>query len=154
MFRARIAGDGPCRRDLDRLIRQQRLHERVVLCGWLPPAPMADLLQQASLFVMPSRVTARGDRDGIPNVIIEAMAAGCPVVATAVSAIPEAVAEGVTGALVPPDDPAAMADALQALLGDEPARRRLGAAGRARAELMFDLSASSAHLAGLFASIT
>ena len=154
VFQARLAGDGPGQRDLARLIRREKLDDRVMLCGWLAPGPMADLLQQAAVFVMPSRVTPRGDRDGIPNVILEAMAVGCPVVATAVSAIPEAVDAGVTGTLVAPDDPVAMADALQALLADEPARRRLGAAGRARAEQMFDLPASSARLAGLFAAIT
>jgi glycosyltransferase involved in cell wall biosynthesis len=153
-FHARLAGDGPGRRDLERLIRHAGLHDRITLSGWLPPAGMTELLERAAVFVVPSRVTPHGDRDGIPNVIIEAMAAGCPVVGTAVSAIPEAVHDGVTGTIVPPDDPVAMADALQALITDEPARRRLGAAGRARAEQMFDLSASSERLAGLFASIS
>jgi glycosyltransferase involved in cell wall biosynthesis len=71
-----------------------------------------------------------GDRDGIPNVVLEAMAAGVPVVASAVSGIPEAIADGVNGRLVVPRRPDLLADALTELLCDAPQRERLAAAGR------------------------
>jgi glycosyltransferase involved in cell wall biosynthesis len=71
-----------------------------------------------------------GDRDGIPNVVLEAMAAGVPVVASAVSGIPEVISDGVNGRLVLPRRPDLLADALTELLSDAPQRARLAAAGR------------------------
>jgi glycosyltransferase involved in cell wall biosynthesis len=85
---------------------------------------------QAQVFVLSPIVTEDGDRDGIPNVLREAMASGVPVVSTAISGIPELVVDGETGSLVPPGDPAALADALQLLLSDSDTRERLARAGR------------------------
>ena len=77
---------------------------------------------EADLFVLASRIARNGDRDGLPNVLMEAQALGLAVVSTRVSAIPEVVDDGETGVLVEPKDPAALADALEALIRD-PARR-------------------------------
>jgi glycosyltransferase involved in cell wall biosynthesis len=87
---------------------------------------------------MPSVVTGRGDRDGIPVVLMEAMASGTPVVSTQVSGIPELVEDGVTGLLAPPGDAVALADCLERMLADPGLRRRLAIAGRGRVELEFD----------------
>ena len=86
---------------------------------------------------MPSRLLP-DDRDGIPNVLVEAMAAGTPVVASAVSGIPELVAHGVNGMLVPPEDPDALADALVRLHRDTALRARLSRAGRETVARRFD----------------
>jgi glycosyltransferase involved in cell wall biosynthesis len=79
-----------------------------------------------------------GNRDGIPNTVLEAMARALPVVSTTLPSVQEAVDDGVQGLLVPQRDPAALADALQRLLGDAELRRQLGAAGRVRVEEKFD----------------
>jgi glycosyltransferase involved in cell wall biosynthesis len=149
-FHCRLVGDGPQRAALARSIRRASLESVVELTRWLPPAELSALFSRATLFVAPSRVVDAGDRDGIPNVVIEAMAAECPVVSTRVSGIPEAVAHEVTGLLVPPDDPAALADAVGRLISDEVRRQTLGAAGRERVKERFDLSRSSERLAALF----
>jgi glycosyltransferase involved in cell wall biosynthesis len=151
-FRCQLVGDGPKRRQLMDAVRRSSLDGHVDMAGWQPAEQVARTLGAATVFVAPSRIVKHGDRDGIPNVVLEAMAAGCPVVATGVSGIPEAVVDGVTGLLVPPDDPAALADALASLLGDTGRSRALGAAARARALEMFDLSRSSEQLAALFAA--
>lgn len=80
--------------------------------------------------MLPCLIAGDGDRDGIPNVLAEAMAMGLPVVTTAVSGIPEIVSDGVDGAIVPPADAPALAVALEALLADPARRARLGAAAR------------------------
>ena len=100
----------------------------------------------AALFVLPSVTAHDGDRDGIPNVILEAMAMGLPVVSTRQSGIPEAVQDGRTGLLVPPRDARALADALAALLLDVDLRTRLGAAGRERAASTFDIEVNVQRL--------
>ena len=85
--------------------------------------------------------------EGAPLSVLEAMAAGLPVVASAVGGVPEIVADGATGLLVPPDDAAALAAALEQLLADAALRRRLGAAGRERVRVRFDLAElQRAHL--------
>ena len=105
---------------------------------------------QAEVFALSPVVTDDGDRDGVPNVLIEAMACGIPVVATAISGIPELIEDGVTGLLVAPDDPAALAAAIERLLGDAALRRRLGEAGRKKVCDTRALDGSVLPLAQLF----
>ena len=107
-------------------------------------------MRTATVFAMPSRVSDTGDRDGIPNVVLEAMAAGVPVVATRVSGIPEAVIDDVTGLLVQPDDVRDLARALGTVIGDATLRGRFGAAARARIADEFALAVSSERLAAVF----
>jgi len=151
-FRCRIVGDGPLRNTLARAIRDASLDDVVEVQGWLPPDRLAVMMARAAAFVAPSRISASGDRDGIPNVVLEAMAARRPVVGTDVSGIPEAVTNGVTGLLVPAGDAAALADALQRILAAPDASREMGEAGRRRVVESFDLASNSRRLAELFAA--
>jgi phosphatidyl-myo-inositol dimannoside synthase len=102
------------------------------------------LYRAADLFVLPAVHDRKGNVDGLPNVILEAMASGLPVVASGISGIPLAVVDGETGALVPERDATALATALAALLADPARRRALGRAGRRRAvaELTWDAVAA------------
>ena len=98
----------------------------------------------------PSVPTAAGKREGLPVVLIEAMAAGVPVVASHLSGIPELVENDVTGLTVPPADAIALADAIERLAADPALRDRLACAGRARVEAEFDLDRNARRLIGLF----
>jgi glycosyltransferase involved in cell wall biosynthesis len=113
-LRARIIGEGPLRTELERLIVARGLSDQIQMPGLLTQAEVFCGYHDASVFVAPSVIAADGDRDGIPNVILEAMSQGIPVVSTAVSGIPEVVHPGRTGWLVPPGDPLALADAIEA----------------------------------------
>jgi glycosyltransferase involved in cell wall biosynthesis len=104
------------------------LNGAVRFVGVLGGERLADLYEQADAFCLPS------ERDGVPMALLEAMAAGLPVVATRVGGIGDVVVDGETGALVAPGDPAALTAALGSLAGSEDLRRRLGDAGRARVE--------------------
>jgi glycosyltransferase involved in cell wall biosynthesis len=151
-FRCRIVGHGPAQSRLTQLIHEKQLEDVVTIEGWKSPGELQDKMRQAALVVMPSRITEQGDRDGIPNVVLEAMAQGRPVVATNVSGIPEAVQDSLTGLLVPAGNPASLADALARVLSDPDAAQRMGTAGRARILETFDLEKSSARLAAVFKS--
>jgi len=138
-YRLRLVGDGPLRPRLEAMIAARRLADRVELVGRCTHATLPDYYAGADVVVVPSVVDSTGDRDGLPNVVLESMASQRPVVASAVAAIPAAVRDGVTGTLVPPRDPDALAGALTALI-DSPARRaELGRAARRTAETEFGL---------------
>ncbi len=122
-FRAVLYGDGPLRARVEELILRENLAELVLLAGFRPDARR--LLAGADLVVNPSR------SEGLPNVLLEAMAARVPVVATLVGGIPEMLEDGRTGWLVPPDDPDALARALaEALASPGQRARRAAAAAR------------------------
>jgi glycosyltransferase involved in cell wall biosynthesis len=131
-FRATIVGDGPDRPAVEAEIRAAGLEGVVELAGERQDVP--DLLADADVFALSSR------SEGAPISVLEAMAAGLPVVASAVGGVPEIVAHGATGLLVPPGDAAALAEALEQLLADPALRRRLGEAGRERVRERFDLT--------------
>ena len=106
--------------------------ERIVWRGALPHDQVLDAYRSADLFVLANRIAPDGDRDGLPNVLLEAGALELPVVASRVGAVPELIEDGVNGRLVPPDDPPALAEVLAALMRDPAARLRCGRAGRRR----------------------
>jgi glycosyltransferase involved in cell wall biosynthesis len=149
----RIVGEGPLRGRLEQLIAALDLSDRVVLTGALRHPEVVALLGQARAFVLPCVVAPDGDRDGIPNVILEAMASGLPVISTPVSGIPEVVRDGETGFLVPEHDPTAVADAAARLIADPELASRLGAAGRAFVREEFDLDRNVERLLSRFASL-
>jgi glycosyltransferase involved in cell wall biosynthesis len=145
-----IIGEGPERERLTRMIAELQLTDYVTLFGKLPPAEVSARYSQASLLVMPSCVR-HNDRDGIPNVLIEAMAKGIPVVSTRVSGIPELVRDDQTGLLVEPDDPEALAKAIARLLTDHTLAERLAQAGRELVLQEFNIYRSARQLQRLFA---
>lgn len=126
-----FAGEGDQAEPLAALARELGIAERVHWLGLRDDVPV--VLRAADVFCQPSR------SEGLPLAVLEAMAWGLPVVACRVGGMAEAVAAGETGTLVPPEDPAALADALAALLASGPERVRLGEAGRARVYAEFSL---------------
>jgi glycosyltransferase involved in cell wall biosynthesis len=130
-FEALIVGDGPDRGALEAEIRRLGLAERVQLAGERRDVP--ELLAASDVFVLSSA------SEGLPVSVLEAMAAELPVIASAVGGMSELVVDGETGLLVPPGDADELAAALGRVIADRNLRRRFGAAGRARAEELFDL---------------
>jgi len=112
----------------------------------LPHERLCRLYQRVCLFALPCVVAANGDRDGIPNVLLEAMASGVPVVSTPVSGIPEVICSEVEGLLVPPNSPARLADALNRLLESPQLREQLALAARAKIETCFSIEKNSRQL--------
>jgi glycosyltransferase involved in cell wall biosynthesis len=139
-FAALLVGDGPDRPCVEEEVNRLGVADAVALVGTRDDVPA--LLAGADVFALSSR------SEGAPISILEAMAAGLPVVSSRVGGVPELVVDGETGLLVPPGDPAAMSAALGRLVADADLRRRLGAAGRERAERCFDVRRQRrAHLA-------
>jgi len=145
-----LIGEGPLRRAIEARVAAAGLRQIVRFHGGLPRPEVSRLLAAADAAVLASHPTRSGKREGIPVALMEAMASGLPVVATAISGIPELVQSGLTGFLVPPRDPDALADALQRLAADPDLRQQMGTAGRARVMRDFDLRANAATLARMF----
>jgi len=137
-FTCNVVGDGPLLTELQALVRSKGLEGHVQLLGAQSQETVRALLEQASVFALPSKVAADGGRDGIPVALMEAMASGCTVLSCRTSGIPELINDGEHGTLVPARDPQALAAALQRLLGDGALRQRLAAAARLRIERDFD----------------
>jgi glycosyltransferase involved in cell wall biosynthesis len=137
-FRLRVVGDGPEHTRLEQAIRRHGLAGSVELTGALTHDVLPAVYGQADIVVAPSIADAGGDRDGLPNVVLEAMASGVPVVGGDVGALATAL-DGGTGVLVPPGDHVRLARALESLAADAELRARLGRAARARVEREFDL---------------
>jgi glycosyltransferase involved in cell wall biosynthesis len=137
-----LIGDGQEREALEALARQLGIAERVVFAGDQKNVP--EWLKALDIAVLSSGAEC------LPNAVLEAMACSLPVVATRVGGVPDAVVDGVTGWLVPPGDPAAMAEKILALLADPAARRSMGAAGRARIEQVFALARVKQKIEALY----
>lgn len=151
--RLRILGAGPQRSLLEAAVVAAGIADRVELPGPVTHAELPGCFAEADVVVVPSVVDGGGDRDGLPNVVLEAMASGLPVVASDVGAIGTAVTHQETGLLVPPGDPDALAVALDRLAGSAQLRATLGSAGRRRVERDFELGACTARLGRVLAGI-
>jgi colanic acid/amylovoran biosynthesis glycosyltransferase len=138
-----IAGDGPERRMLEELARELTISDRTKFLGYQSPGQVRDLLKRADVFVLSSFA------EGLPVVLMEAMAAGVPVVATRIAGIPELVQDGHNGLLVPPGDASATAEAIRRLLDDANLRNRFAVAGRDKIQREFDVHAESRWLAAI-----
>jgi len=149
-FRLEIIGGGPLRRALEARAAELGIRDSVIFLGAQPQEFVRKAYQRAAVFALPCVVTAEGDRDGIPTVLLEAMASEVPVVSTTVSGIPELVESGRDGLLVPPGSPAMLADAIDQLLLDNNLRRNLGRAGRAKVSERFSIHRSTEQLVRLF----
>ena len=149
-FRLEIIGRGPLRRTLEAQATELGISDRVKFLGARPQEFVREAYKVAALFALPCVITAGGDRDGIPTVLLEAMASGVPVVSTTVSGIPELVESGSDGLLVPPEKPAMLADALDQILLDPKLGRNLARAGRAKVSQRFSIDRNAAQLLRLF----
>lgn len=137
-FVVEIVGEGPLRPTLEKQIRRAGLDEKIQLCGLMLREEVRSAYWSASCVVLASRITAEGDRDGIPNTLAEAMACALPVVATQQTSIAELVIDGETGILVPPDNPRELADALESVLNGGPQVADMARRGRERICQHFD----------------
>ena len=137
VVRCKIVGYGEEHDRLAGLIRLHGLNDAVQLAGKMTQDELIDLYRSASVFALPCQVASDGDRDGIPNVLLEAMAMELAVVSTSVSGIPEVIQNGINGLLVKPGDAAALATAIGSVLDDPALCSRLGEAGRHTVATMF-----------------
>jgi glycosyltransferase involved in cell wall biosynthesis len=144
-----LVGYGPEEQRLRRLTRALQLEDRIRWIGQVDHLAVRSLLRESDLFVLASRITGDGDRDGLPNVVVEALSQGLPVVASRISALPEIIEDGVNGRLVPSEDPAALAAALSELVEDPATRRRMGAAGIHRVAEGWDVEVGVGQLLAL-----
>jgi len=141
-FSLRLAGEGPEWSRLQRLVHELRLGDRVVFLGPLSESEVRAEYERADVFALPCRRLANGDQDGLPNVILEAMAHSLPVVSTRLDGIVEAIVDGESGLLADQDDPAAFAQHLERLIENADLRDRIGEAGRSRVAERFERSAN------------
>lgn len=148
-IRLTLIGDGPLGPSLEDQSRRLGIADLVAFAGARPHEEVAVQLSGADVFVL-SCVVAGQDQDGIPVALMEAMAAGVPVVSTRVSGIPELVEDGVSGILAAPDDPTALAAAIARVLDDPELAGGLSRAGRARVEAVFNLERNAREMAALF----
>ncbi|MDD1748696.1 MAG: glycosyltransferase family 4 protein, partial [Methanothrix sp.] len=119
-FSAVIAGDGPRRNSLMKMAEKERIGNRIVFTGAIAPDQLAKLYSEASFFILPSL------SEGLPITILEAMSCGCPVIATRVSAIGDAVVDGYNGLLIRPRDVDDLREKMMVLLQDPELRDRMG----------------------------
>ncbi len=145
-------GGGPELARLEPLAQELGLADRIDWRGALPQQDVLELYRDSDLFVLPSRITPDGDRDGLPNVMVEAASQRLCCIGSNISGIPELFRDGENGLLVPPENPAALATALLRAMRDPALRARLGDAAEARVRAEFDASASVAQLKALFQS--
>ena len=150
-FTCEIVGSGELEADLRRQIEQSGASGMVRLIGPRPQAAVVRLVQEAAAFVAPCVLGEDGNRDGLPTVLLEAMALGTPVVSTDVTGIPEVLRDGETGLLVPQRNPTALAGAISRLTGDSTLRIRLADRARRLIETGFDVHDNAAHLRKIFA---
>ena len=138
-----IVGDGPSRPSLRERAAALGIADRVVFHGYMDETGVRQRLAEADVFVMTSFA------EGVPVVLMEALAAGVPAVATRIAGIPELIEDGVTGLLIPPAEPVAAAEAVRRLLEDPELRNRIAAAGREKVEREFNLESECERLAKL-----
>lgn len=146
----RIVGAGPLREATEEWIAQHGLSDAVKLVGNLPQHEVARLMGEADVFVLPSVIATDGQMDGIPVSLMEAMAAGKPVIASTISGIPELVKDNVNGILVDAAYAGRLAGAVTRLAGDPAFRARLGRAGQLKVRQEFDVRKNAAKLVALF----
>ncbi len=149
-FSCVIAGCGPLEHDLHALARRLALGDAVTFTGWLPQEEIRSRLMTSRAVALPSRRAADGDRDGIANILLEAMALGTPVVTTEAGAAGEVIENRLNGRLVTPDDPDALAAVLGELLRSKDTAYALSRAARTTVESRFDAEKNITALEAYF----
>lgn len=149
-LRLEVMGEGPEAASLKRLADQLDVASRITWHGSVDSEAVRQAMMRADVFMLPCREDERGDRDGIPVVLMEAMACGVPTVSGDLPAIRELIDHERTGLLIDGNDPASAATALKRLIEDEPGRRRLGESGRQRVVEEFDLTVNVQRLESAF----
>jgi glycosyltransferase involved in cell wall biosynthesis len=134
--------------ELQELAKQEGITGRYHYIG--PRSDVPDVLRSLDILVLPSE----RDKEAFPRIVVEAMACGLPVLATAVAGVPEAVVDGETGMLVDPDDFEGFVDALRALVTDDDLRRRHGEAAVTRCSALFSMEANAAAISQVYRSVT
>ena len=150
MARLVLAGEGPLEDQLKNQIVKLGLGSAVSFAGFLDAPSLAALYSQSHIFIHPSVTTPSGDREGVPNSLLEAMATGLPVVATKHGGIPEAVNDGVEGVLVPEQAPKKLAEALLGLAGDPARWSRMSQISASQVRKSFEASRSIEALEGFY----
>jgi colanic acid/amylovoran biosynthesis glycosyltransferase len=143
-IRLRLVGDGPDRKRLEENIRERGIEKYVVFEGWVNQDGVRNLYKEADLFVLASFA------EGVPVVLMEAMAMEIPCVSTNITGIPELIRNGIDGMLVPPSDDRELVNAIKTLMDDPELRERLGRSGRERVIEKYNLSKNTEYLAGIF----
>ncbi len=146
-------GGGTLVDNLKHQTTQLGLADRVEWSGPRDQSEVLDAYRASDLFVLPCRIAADGDRDGLPNVIVEALSQRLCCLSTDVSGVPELIDDGETGRLVPSEDPEALGAALAELIGDPAARASMARTGEQRVRGQFDMHASIATLKELFTRV-
>jgi colanic acid/amylovoran biosynthesis glycosyltransferase len=149
-FTCDIVGEGEQERPLADGIRRHGLDGMVRLAGFKTQEELPLYYRRATVVALPSVVAEDGNRDGLPTTLLEAMGCGAPVVASRLTGIPEIVPHGWSGLLAEPGNAVDLAHAIGLLFADHDLRQRLGSAGRARAERLFDVTRNAGELARLF----
>ena len=152
-FRCWIIGSGALEKDLRLRIEQLGLQERVELLGSVPQSEVTRQIIEASLLALPCTVASNGDRDGLPTVLLEAMALGTPCVSSDVTGIPEILQDEVTGLAVPRDDPEALAVALERLLYEDELRILMSRRARQLIEMNHDIHPNAAQIRSIFEEV-
>lgn len=149
-WRLNHIGGGPLLKSLKRQADKLGIADRISWRGALAQSDVRSAYRTSDIFVLPCRIAANGDRDGLPNVLVEAQSQAIATISTPVSAIPELIVDGGTGRLVPPNDPPALALALLELGRDRDLRKRLAIAGATRVRTEFEMAAGLSRLVDLF----
>ncbi len=149
-FSCTIVGTGDLKAQLQTQIERLQLQETVELLGPRPLAEVIQLVQEASVMAAPCVVGEDGNRDGLPTVLLEAMALGTPCVSTDVTGIPEVIRDGQTGRVVAQHNARALADAIEQLLADDPLRVQLATRARKLIEQEFDIHRNAARIREVF----
>lgn len=152
-FSCHIVGTGDLAEPLQQQIDQMGLRPWVTLVGPKPQAEIKRLVRSAAMLVAPCVIGADGNRDGLPTVLLEAMALGTPCISTDVTGIPEALVPDVTGLQVPQHHPTALAMAMDRLLRDDHLRVNLATAARRHIEAQFDIHHNAAQLREVFRQV-
>ncbi|MFD1806048.1 glycosyltransferase family 4 protein [Pasteurella oralis] len=145
-----LVGDGTLREQLQAQIDALNISDIVQMVGPMPQPEIIKFMRSANMMIAPSVISEDGDRDGLPTVLLESMALGTPVISTHVAGIPELVQDGITGLCVQPNDPTALADAIQCLLADVELCKTLSYQARALIEREYDEDKNVALLQALF----